>query len=76
MWPDSVEMWWLQLTQFKDLDANVVSKNSASNLIVFNTRTCLGWFCTKRCGYANNDFRSVLTDDEVHGGRKTMNVGT
>ena len=25
------------VTQFKDLDANVVSKNSASNLIVFNT---------------------------------------
>ena len=36
MW-HSVEMLWLWITQLKDLDANVVSKNSASNLIVFNT---------------------------------------
>ena len=37
MW-HSVEMLWLWLTQFKDLDANVVSKNSASNLIVLYWR--------------------------------------
>ena len=41
--------------------------------LILAFRTCLGWFCAKRCGYANNDFRSVLTDDEVHGGRKAMN---
>ena len=68
---------WLWLTQFKDLDANVVSKIQLQIwlCLILAFRTCLGWFCTKRCGYANNDFRSVSTDDEVHEGRKTMNVG-